>query len=404
MTTRTRPLPSASLLPPAAMLLGAVFAFAPLSPQAQDGIDEPDPFRVIGEKPGAAVPAAEVPAEPAKPAARPPRPVPNAAAAAEDKPDAPAMDEAKTPLDAQISQHILKLAEGERDTRMSFMRIVIDDIARLCELDGEQQEQLVLAAKGAAERSMKQWHEQAERYFRTRLESADPDTAKEMLEGMGSVNFGGNRSEEEGENLELWKDALQTVLSADQIRRYEEVLERRHLDRIEAFARMSLSTLDDHLRLTPDQRETMSEIVHGSATDYLEDVQRYWGDYFERGMLMSLANVAEEDKLRAFLSEQQYNRLRDATSNFDHFWDQKRRLKRAKEKASERRRKAEDGDGEADTNKDEGNKEVRAEEAAREAVRANVVIDGAGAVDGARVIRLPGGGVRIQARPAAPKP
>ena len=55
-------------------------------------------------------------------------------------------------------------------------------------------------------------------------------------------------------------------------------------------------------------------------------------------MLMSLANAAEENQLRAILTEPQFDRLREATSNFDHFWDQKRRLKRAKEKAAERRK------------------------------------------------------------------
>ncbi|MEM6915835.1 MAG: hypothetical protein AAF491_04640 [Verrucomicrobiota bacterium] len=246
-------------------------------------------------------------------------------------------DEDPEPLSAQISQHILKLAEGERDKRLKFMAVVIDDVARLCQLEPGQQKQLKLAAKGAAERSMKDWHTQAERYFRTRLDGADRDTTKEMLEGMGSVNFGGNRSEEEGESLDLWKDTLKTVLSDDQIRRYEEVLEQRQLDRIEAFTLMSVTTLDSHLRFTPKQKAQIEDLVHEATTEYLDDVQRYWGDYFERGMLMSLANASEENELRAILTEEQYDRLKDATANFDHFWDQKRRLKRAKEKAAQRR-------------------------------------------------------------------
>lgn len=289
---------------------------------AQNGIDEPDPFGVIGEKAGDR--ADERPGAP-----------PRSPAASDSVP--PAAGE-KAPLDAQISQHILKLAEAERDSRMSFMRIVIDDIVRLCDLDEAQRERLELAAKGASERSMKEWHEQAERYFRTRLESADPDGVKEMLDGMGSVNFGGNRSEEEGESLDLWKDSLAEVLTADQVKRYETILEQREHDRIEAFASMSLSTIDDHLRLTPDQKAKIGGLVHASASDYLKEVQRYWGDYFERGMLMSLVNAAEEDVIKTILTEQQFDRLRDATSNFDHFWDQKRRLKRAKQKASDRRK------------------------------------------------------------------
>jgi hypothetical protein len=253
------------------------------------------------------------------------------------------------PLSAQISQHILKLAEAEREKRLNFMAVVIDDVSRLCELDESQRNQLDLAAKGASERSMKDWHTQAERYFRTRLDGADRDAAKEMLEGMGNVNFGGNRSEEEGESLELWKDTLKTVLTDEQIARYEEVLEQRQLDRIEAFSKMSISTLDSHLRLTPDQKTKMAELVHDAASNYLDDVQRYWGDYFERGMLMSLANAAEETELKAILSEPQFDRLRDATSNFDHFWDQKRRLRRAKLKAAIRREEKKEAAAETET-------------------------------------------------------
>lgn len=273
-------------------------------------INEPDPFVVVGDKPE------------------------DPAMNTEEETESSVSPE---PLSAQISQHILKLAEGERDKRLKFMAVVIDDVARLCELDPSQQEDLQLAAKGAAERSMKDWHTQAERYFRTRLDGADRDAAKEMLEGMGSVSFGGNRSEEEGETLDVWKDTLKTVLTDDQISRYEEVLEQRQHDRIEAFTLMSVTTLDSFLRFTPKQKTKITDLVHEATTAYLDDVQRYWGDYFERGMLMSLANAAEENELRAILTEEQYDRLKEETANFDHFWDQKRRLKRAKEKAAQRR-------------------------------------------------------------------
>ena len=100
------------------------------------------------------------------------------------------------------------------------------------------------------------------------------------------------------------------------MQRYEEVLEQRQLDRIEAFTRMSVTTLDAHLRLTPTQKSEIGDLVHEATTAYLDDVQRYWGDYFERGMLMSLANASEETELRAILTDQQYDRLKEATANF----------------------------------------------------------------------------------------
>jgi len=276
-------------------------------------IDEPDPFIIVGDKDGDSAPITP------------------------EKVKESQLSGAPKPLSAQISQHILKLAQEERQKRLKFMAVVIDDVSRLCELGVEQREQLDLAAKGAAERSMKDWHEQAERYFRTRLEGADSDTAKEMLESMGGVNFGGNRSEEESESLDLWKDTLKVVLSDEQVASYEEVVEQRQLDRIDAFASMSLTSIDSHLRLTPDQRTKISEIVHNAATEYLDDIQRYWGDYFERGMLMSLANASGDEGLKEVLTEEQFDRLQEATTNFDHFWDQKRREKKARAKAAKMR-------------------------------------------------------------------
>lgn len=318
-----------------ASLVGSFF-FSPSSTLKAQDDDLIDPFQQVGEKEGdpdalkpAPDPLLNEIANGIGPANRP-----------EDSGDMKESDEAKDarPLQAQISQHIKKMSEEERDKRLKFMQIVIDDIVRLCALDNSQQDQLELAAKGASERSMKEWHEQAERYFRTRLDKTDPDDAKEMLENMGNVNFGGNRSEEDGETLDLWKDSVSGILTEEQITRYEEVVAIRREERVQAFAQMSLSTIDQHIRLTPDQKESLGEIVLQASDEYLDDVQRYWGDYFERGMLMSLANAAEAEDLKKILTESQFDRHKEATANFEHFWDQKRKLKRAKRKAAVRRK------------------------------------------------------------------
>ncbi len=233
------------------------------------------------------------------------------------------------PIGEQISRHIMKLAEEERKNRLDFMHIVIDDITRLCELEKEQRDRLILAAKGAAERSMRRWNEQAERYFRSRVNGADPDTAKEILSNIGNVNFGGRGSDREGEAESLWTESLENILSDEQVETYEMVVAQRKQARIDAFSFMAIASLDNYLRLTPAQREELFPIVKQSATDHLEEIQRYWGDYLEQNMLMSLANAAEEKQLKDILSEKQFLRLRSATTNFEHFWEQRRRLRKA---------------------------------------------------------------------------
>lgn len=270
-------------------------------------------------------------------------------------PDSPTMAQ-------RISQHIQRLAAEERSKRMEFMEVVIDDVARLCELEDAQRDRLLLAAAGANERSMKKWHEQAERYFRSRLTGADEDTAKEILENMGQMSFGGRDAEKLGESQELWKDTLSEVLTGEQMVRYREVQEERDLAKVDAFARMSLTTIDTHLRLTPEQREQMGEVLQTSALAYFDKVEQHWGQYYERDMLMSLANASEEEDLKAILTESQFKRLKETTSSYDHFWDNERRQRRAREKAArmreEKKLEEEKGEGGKDRMKEDENAEA----------------------------------------------
>ena len=249
-------------------------------------------------------------------------------------------------LDEQISFHVNRLAKQEMQERMDFMHIVIEDISRLCDLEEKQTDSLVLAAKGASKRSMSRWHEQADRYFRTRVNGVDADTAREILSNVNNnVNFGGQGSDGRGELEELWKDTVESVLTKEQNEIYVSVTTARQQARIDAFADMAISSLDIYLRLTPEQRAKLFPIVKNSATEYLDDIQRYWGEYLEKKMLMSLINIEEPEKLKKILSEKQLSRLRSATTNLDHFWQERRRKRAA---AAKKQPVKKDGDQKAE--------------------------------------------------------
>jgi hypothetical protein len=239
----------------------------------------------------------------------------------------PAAPAAGLSVEEQISQHVRTQSEEEHAKRMEFMSFVIDDIARLCKLTDAQKERLTLAAKGASKRSMERWHEQAERYFRQRVTNTDEDTVSEVLQNMGNFSLGGRDSDREGETESIWKDSLKDVLTPEQITAYESVLVDRQKASVAAFSEMSISTLDNHLRLTPDQKAKLTPIIRNSTAEHLEDIQRHWGEYIEKNMLMSVANSADEETLKQILSEQQWQRLQAATSNLDHFWEQRRKVK-----------------------------------------------------------------------------
>ena len=278
----------------------------------------------------------------------------------QDAPPANAGEGTFLSVDEQISRHVRKQADEERSKRMDFMSFVIDDIVRLCDLDDSQKSRLILAAKGASKRSMERWHEQAERYFRQRVTGSDEETVSELLQNMGSVNFGGRNSDREGETEAVWKDSLEDVLTKEQLSKYNTVLAERAQARIDAFSEMAIASLDNYLRLTPEQKNRMEPIIKSSANEYLDDIHRYWGEYVEKNMLMSLANAADEKVLREILSDKQFDRLQSATSNLEHFWEQRRRLKREREKVEDKREKAksDEGDKKAEAVKIEG--QVRA--------------------------------------------
>jgi len=243
---------------------------------------------------------------------------------------APVPEPAEAPalsVEEQIARHVRTQAEEEHTKRMEFMIFVIEDISRLCKLEDPQKERLTLAAKGASKRSMERWHEQAERYFRQRVTNTDEDTVSEVLQNMGNFNLGGRESDREGETDSIWKDSLKDVLTPGQIAIYDKVLADRQKASVAAFSEMSISTLDNYLRLTPDQKAKLTPIIRDSTAEHLEDIHRHWGEYIEKNMLMSVANSADEETLKQILSEQQFQRLQAATSNLDHFWEQRRRAK-----------------------------------------------------------------------------
>ena len=100
----------------------------------------------------------------------------------------------------------------------------------------------------------------------------------------------------------------------------------------------------------------------------------------------SLANAVEADDLKAILTDQQFERLREATSNFDHFWDQKRRLKRAKEKAADRRK---NGEEEEDYEDKEGGEGANAPALIKGAIKGGTI-----RIEGGKGIIIKGGGAQ----------
>lgn len=282
------------------------------------------------------------------------------------------------PLDAAVSRYLVHLAEEERQSRLEGMDSILADISRICKLDEAQQERLRLAATGAVERSMKEWHERTERLLRSELEKAEPDARKDVIARLGPMTFIDKNGKKMGEKIDLWRDALGDVLSDEQLALYDGEQTKRKEASIDAFTRLSLAMLDERLLLDPTQRAALEKIVKFAVSAHLPEIRQYWGGYLEEGVLLSFANIEEQSVLEKILTKGQLEELKEATVGFEHFWDQKRRMIRAKKKAAERAK----GKGGADPEKKEGAED-------NDAPEVNNPPKG-------EAIRLPGPGIRIK--------
>lgn len=222
----------------------------------------------------------------------------------------------------KVNEYLQQLAESERDKRVERMRTVIEDIDRVCQLQGEQRQRLQLAAKGAIDRGLDGWRNRMDRWVRDRAKGAKGNL-EQFLAGVGTVRFGGEWREWEPERQEVWRQAVKGTLTTEQREAYKKDVMERYTFKHRAMAQVIAADMDRRLRFSGEQRSRVLELLTGAAEEYWERLESWSGDeeglpYYQMG---ALAGAVKPEDLGKVLTESQIRGWGEYLKRFNGVWD-----------------------------------------------------------------------------------
>jgi len=227
----------------------------------------------------------------------------------------------------RVSQYLQNLAEEERKDWSEKMTVLVNDIDRVCQLNGSQREQLSLAAKGAVDSGLNRWRANMETFVRDKARNVQGDI-EQFLAGVASVQFGDTAKAWEPEYQEVWQTTLSAVLDGTQRKAYDDDLQQRLAFKHESVARALVADLDRTLRLSETQRRELLSLLTVAASSHWERLESWAGDdenlpYHQLGALLGAVSATDRDKV---LNEAQRKGWDQFFERFDSAWQSIRNL------------------------------------------------------------------------------
>ena len=182
--------------------------------------------------------------------------------------DEPAKDEGgadkQVKEESAFSGHLRAAGEHHRKRLHLAMQLRREEIDRAVKLGDAQGKKVEIAAKGAVARVIDRWLEQmlANSDFEVQFGQMQAEQARASLIGLGA-DIGVEQVIQE----EIWKNGVKQQFSVAQRKLYEKmVAERRTFERSVSISQL-LVQLDRVLRLSNQQRQTMTELLDGSLDE-----------------------------------------------------------------------------------------------------------------------------------------
>jgi hypothetical protein len=239
------------------------------------------------------------------------------APAGEPDPEAPKVD-----VDVEISRHLYQLSLKERAKHLERMLAQVGDAKRVLGLPEEKVRRLFTAAKGAVEAELVQWRDNVERWVRSTVERATPQTVKATLANLERSNY--NSQGKGPQNQDIWRQTVAALLSTSDQTEWKKVIDARRAYRSAAIATMTTNELDRRRRLTPEQFDKVKKLVTDVLNDYLPDIERYMSHSWHLQYyyaLLPLAGVKDAD-LKAVLTERQWKLIQERDlADAEQYWE-----------------------------------------------------------------------------------
>lgn len=244
-----------------------------------------------------------------------------------------------------------------REQYQQQLALVIDEMQRVCKLSDDQVSKLQTASKGAVDKAMGTWKQRMKEMQvqvqqnggRLRIvdepAAVEPDADNELpadvepVEDDQSADGAPNRDEEpqgpgrilaaplrianaavpfefaptaavDPSHEDVWKKAVQRVLSDQQRQQYEKSLEVRRAFARQAAVQQLISQIDADLLLSDEQRKSMSQLLEETMGPQLEEtrMQPAWIGMPTTLPLFVVARQLPAEKVDKILSKAQRNR------------------------------------------------------------------------------------------------
>ena len=215
--------------------------------------------------------------------------------------------------DSLIESNTSKVAAAGRQ-----MSLIVGDIRRVTNLNGDRLRMLEIAAKGAVDRSLEPWRVAQESRVREQINGAALETLKDRISSVGEVHVGGTQPQE----TTMWTEPLRRTLSTEELEKWNQAQSDRNAYRATALSNLLISEMERKLTLTPVQTEKLEPLLRQAFIDYLPDMSSYIdrNSGIDFRLLSLVMNGVSEEARNNILTSGQQATLQNQNTDFMGWW------------------------------------------------------------------------------------
>jgi len=215
----------------------------------------------------------------------------------------------KKQLADDISEYLNRSEEQVRVPLDQMMEVELADITVLLSLDEGRLTALKAAGKAAVTSAMKDWKRRAT----DMLMRMDPTRRDMLMTREAGIYVDTNKEENLPRGRPEWKDAVKTILTAEDNQRLTNARDGRRQHRFEAIARIAIAELDKRVGFTSAQRVRLApllEVAMKKLPDRLVDYdERYYYNLDLKQIFKTVEGLADAE-LKVVLDAKQLDRWR----------------------------------------------------------------------------------------------
>ena len=198
---------------------------------------------------------------------------------------------------------------------------IVQDIQRSVKLPPERLQLLRIGVAGVVTKKQDTVIANLMREVERRTKGATPKAVEEIMKG-----YEGNAWPNSGTRVQqtpYWKSMIERLLSAEERKKWNKVLDERMAYRAQAIAELVMEKIKDPALLTDDQQEKLRPLIAKAAADYLPDLMGTYGeeDSFYVPYAQALIKGIADKDAKAIIPPEQWKKWESAAGEQASEWE-----------------------------------------------------------------------------------